>query len=64
MKPRIVALSVTDVARVLSAASGEKILPSMIEQDLRQGAPQNGDGSINLIEYTAWLVREVCALRV
>jgi hypothetical protein len=31
----------------------------MIEADLADGAPANPDGTINLVNYTAWLVREL-----
>jgi hypothetical protein len=30
----------------------------MLEADLTAGAPVNADGSINLVHYAAWLVRE------
>ena len=32
--------------------------PEMIATDLASGAPQNPDGTINLIEYAAWLAKE------
>ena len=51
------ALSVADAARVLSAAIGQRIAAEMIEADIAAGAPLNEDGSINLVRYTAWLVR-------
>jgi hypothetical protein len=31
----------------------------MIQADLDDGAPQNPDGSINLVHYVAWLLREM-----
>ena len=34
---------------------------NMLEADLAAGAPANADGSINLVHYAAWLVREISA---
>ena len=53
------ALSVTDLARLLSHAGGQPIARSRIEQDLVEGAPRNADGTLNLVYYAAWLVQEV-----
>ncbi|HKQ49678.1 MAG TPA: hypothetical protein VJZ71_16515 [Phycisphaerae bacterium] len=55
------ALSVDDAARMLSAAGGQLITAEMIQADLAAGAPVNGDGTINLIHYGAWLVKEMAA---
>jgi hypothetical protein len=46
-----------DLARLLSAAGTEPITEDMIEEDIAEGAPTNADGRINLVHYTAWLVR-------
>jgi hypothetical protein len=53
------ALAVSDAAKLLSAAGGQRITAEMIQADVDNGAPSNGDGTINLVHYTAWLVREV-----
>lgn len=47
-----------EVARMLAAASGREITETMIREDINNGAPVNPDGSMNLIDYAAWLVRE------
>jgi hypothetical protein len=31
----------------------------MIDADVANGAPTNADGTINLVHYGAWLVREI-----
>ena len=31
----------------------------VLEADLAAGAPTNADGTINLVHYAAWLVREL-----
>lgn len=52
------ALPVADAARMLSAAGGQRIDVAMLEADIAAGAPTNADGTINLVSYAAWLVRE------
>ena len=53
------ALSPEELARVLSAVGIKPVTLDNIQADLAAGAPQNADGSINLVQYGAWLVREV-----
>jgi len=53
------ALPVTDAARLLSAAGGHAVTPEQIREDIDSGAPTNGDGTINLVHYAAWLVLEM-----
>jgi hypothetical protein len=55
------ALSLTDAARLLSAAGGQRITVEMIEADVAAGAPTNADGTINLVNYCAWLVKEMAS---
>jgi hypothetical protein len=52
------ALAVNDAATLLSKASGERITPAMIESDLTSGAPRNPDGTVHLVHYAAWLLKE------
>ncbi len=52
------ALPVTDAARLLSAAGGTRVTAEMIQADIDAGAPTNADGTINLVHYAAWLVKE------
>ena len=53
------ALPLADAARLLSAAGGQRITVDMLEADQAAGAPVNADGSLNLVHYAAWLVREM-----
>lgn len=53
------ALPVADAARLLSAAGGHPVTPEQIQADIDAGAPTNGDGTINLVHYCAWLVKEM-----
>ena len=56
---KITALSVPDAAKVLSKAGGRVVTEAMLREDLEAGAPVNPDGTINLLHYAAWLVREL-----
>jgi len=56
---RITSLTIGQTAKVLSAAGGRRITEEMLRADIDAGAPVNQDGSINLIHYAAWLVREI-----
>ena len=53
------ALPVADAARLLSAAGGQRVTAEMIQTDVDAGAPTNIDGTINLVHYAAWLVKEM-----
>jgi hypothetical protein len=52
------ALPIPDAAKLLSKAGGRLIRAEQIEADVAAGAPQNDDGTINLVTYAAWLARE------
>ena len=51
------ALSIPDAARLLSKAGGSSVTEEMLRADLGAGAPENPDGTINLVHYAAWLVK-------
>ena len=53
------AVPVRDAARMMSRLSGEPVTEDMLQADIDVGAPTNGDGTINLVHYAAWLVREM-----
>ena len=52
-------LTVADAARLLTKVGGQPVTAGMLEADLAAGAPANADGTINLVHYAAWLVREM-----
>jgi len=52
------ALTVEQLAQILSATGKRLVSVEMIETDLETGAPKNPDGTINLVNYAAWLVKE------
>ena len=47
--------------RLLTKVGGQPVTIAMLEADLAAGAPANTDGTINLVHYAAWLVREMSA---
>ena len=53
------ALSLEDVARILTASGWKPVTVDMVRDDIDDGAPTNADGTINLIHYAAWLVKEM-----
>jgi hypothetical protein len=53
------ALGLADVAQLLAKVGGHAITEAMLRRDLAAGAPANPDGTINLVHYAAWLVKEV-----
>jgi hypothetical protein len=55
------ALTVEETARMLSAGGGRRVTPEQVQADIDAGAPVARDGRINLVQYTAWLLREVQA---
>lgn len=57
--PRLSALPIEQVATLLRHAGSRQISVETIRADLAAGAPANHDGTINLVVYAAWLVREL-----
>jgi len=55
------ALRIEDAAKVLSRMGGKPVTLDMLEADIDAGAPTNPDGSINLVHYAAWLVKEMAS---
>ena len=49
------ALTVEKAAEVL------RVGRAVLEADIAAGAPVNADGTINLVHYAAWLVKELAA---
>lgn len=59
---RLTALPVEAVARLLTRSGAQHATAEAVRADIAAGAPQNADGTINLIAYGAWLVRELARL--
>jgi len=52
-------LTVEQAAKLLSAASKVRVPVEQIRADQEAGAPRNPDGTVNLVHYAAWLVKEM-----
>jgi len=55
------ALSLSDAARVLTASGTKPVTVEMLRADIDAGAPLNADGTLNLVHYAAWLVKEMAS---
>jgi len=53
------ALSLPDAAKLLTKVGGHPITEASLRDDVSAGAPTNTDGTLNLVRYAAWLVREM-----
>lgn len=53
------AMTVEDAARLLTKACGVRISEPQMRADIEHGAPANADGTVNIVHYAAWLVREM-----
>lgn len=52
-------LTPEQAAKLLSAAAKIRIPVEQIAEDLEIGAPRNADGTISLVHYAAWMVKEM-----
>ncbi len=55
------ALPLPDAARLLTVAGGRTVTLDMLQADVAAGAPTNADGTLNLLSYAAWLLKEIPA---
>ena len=44
---------------MLARVGGQSITEDMLRDDVAAGAPLNADGTLNLVHYAAWLVKEM-----
>jgi hypothetical protein len=52
-------LTLAQAAGILSKLSAQPVTAEMLREDIAAGAPTNADGTLNLVHYAAWLVKEV-----
>ena len=53
------ALRLEDLARILSASGPRPVTVEMLQADADDGAPTNPDGTMSLVEYARWLIKEI-----
>lgn len=56
------AMDLSDLAKILTAAGARHAGVEQVRADIDAGAPTNADGTVNLVHYAAWLVRQVTAM--
>lgn len=61
LKKRPGSLDIYDIERLLRASGSRHVNAERVRTDIDAGAPTNIDGTINLVHYGAWLVRQVLA---
>ena len=52
------ALALGDAAKLLTRVGGRPISEEMLRADVAAGAPTNADGTIHLVMYAAWLLKD------
>ena len=57
--PKLNALTIEQVVGLLRSAGGASITTERVRLDISAGAPVNADGTMNLVVYGAWLIREL-----
>lgn len=53
------ALPLSAAAQLFSKLGTRPVTVAELEKDISSGAPQNQDGTLNLIHFAAWLVKEM-----
>jgi hypothetical protein len=54
----LIALTKEQLVELLVKVGSSTFTRDTLESDISKGAPVNDDGTINLIHYAAWLIRE------
>jgi hypothetical protein len=57
---KVTTLSAEDLAILLSKSGSRTVTDETLRSHVVAGAPTNADGTMNLVHYAAWLVRELC----
>lgn len=52
-------LTPDQAAKLLSAVANVRIGAEQIAADLEAGAPRNTDGTLSLVHYAAWILKEM-----
>jgi hypothetical protein len=52
-------LRLEDLTRILSALGPKPVTVEMLQADIDDGAPLNPDGTMHLVRYLAWLLKNV-----
>lgn len=52
------AMPLSSMAALLRKVGSGTVTEAMLAADVKAGAPTNPDGTLNLVHYVAWLLRE------
>jgi len=55
----IVTLPIPDLVKIMRNAGSRYVSEENIRKDISSGAPVNPDGTMNLVHYAAWLIKEL-----
>ncbi len=53
------ALSQEDVIKLLNRAGCRIMTMEMLQNDIDAGMPINANGTVNLVKYMAWMIKEI-----
>ena len=53
------ALSAENLVKLLQKAGYRAMTLELLQEDIDGGVPVNADGTISLVKYMAWIIREV-----
>ena len=56
---KITAIQQEKLLEILRKSGSREVSPEALAADIEAGAPVNEDGTINMIEYAAWLIKEM-----
>ena len=55
--PKLTALPIEQAVALLRRSGSQRMTVDALRSDLAAGAPVNGDGTLNLVAYGAWLAQ-------
>ena len=55
----LASLTQSDLQKLMKQAGSTKVKKPIIVEHVEKGAPTNADGTINLVEYGAWLINNI-----
>ena len=60
MELNVPQMSKADFIQVLRHYGCRTIMPEKLDEQIAAGAPVNENGTINIVNYTAWVLKELC----
>ena len=60
MELNVPQMNKADFIQVLRHYCCRTITPEKLDEQIAAGAPVNENGTINIVNYTAWVLKELC----